>query len=311
MPLKGWMTGGWGSRPPRASHRLGMFTVEGDSCWQEVFPWPWTQTCGAQSARLDSLEEHPCVPCVALYDTSGNCRATFVGARDPAWSPDGTRLAFRTVRNATVFAEGGLREFPESPESVVVFTPSTGLHKAYPAPTDAVSWLDDEALLLEFQGLRYGLTLESGYVGRDPNQKHVFMAGAVSPDGDYVVQTGHWGDGIWDFQSSRAGIWDVHGKKDYLPDIARIVDARYARLSQNSFWLRGKDYPHHLCIGVGRLTVGPQHNMIARYRDCETLVIDVEKLIVIRRIGGAFIGPTVGEQHVLVWQEGRLKYFRL
>src|SRR5436190_12622026 len=121
MPLKGWMTGGWGYRPPRASHHLGMFTVEGDSCWQEVFPWPWTQTCGAQSARLDSLEEHPCVPCVALYDTSGDCRATFVGARDPAWSPDGTRLAFRTVRNATVFAEGGLREFPESPESVVVF----------------------------------------------------------------------------------------------------------------------------------------------------------------------------------------------
>jgi hypothetical protein len=197
------------------------------------------------------------------------------------------------------------------PESVIVLTPMKGERQTYPAPTHAVSWLDGETLLLEFQGWRYGLNLETGEAGSYHDQSRTVTEGRVSPDGEFVAQWRSWGPTIWDYGSTVSGVWDWRGKANLLPEIARRIDAKTANISERSFWLRGRDHPHHLCLGIGRLTTGPGSNMVTRYRDCETVVVDVKEMIVTRRIPGAFVGPASDGKHVVVWQDGQLKFIKL
>lgn len=273
--------------PAQASIRLPMFAMECDSC----------------------REIGTCQPVIALFDTLGTCRATFRSARDPAWSPDGTRLAFRTVRQSMVLVEGREVPLPQAPESVIVFTPNTGDRWSSPVPTGVVSWADDEVLCLEFEGLRYSIDFKTGHVGRLHDQRRVVMAGVLSPDNRFVAHVGR--DQVWNYQVRDDGVWDAAGEENFLPKIARLVNARTAMLSKRSFWLRGAAHPHHLCLGVGRMSQSGRGNMTTRYRDCETFVVDVEKLTIVKRIPGVFVGPASDGTHVVVWQDGQLKFIPL
>lgn len=202
-----------------------------------------------------------------------------------------------------------MRRYPDAPESVVVFAPMTGKRRAFPAPTDVVSWADDEYLLLEFEGLRYSINITSGEAGRLHDQKRVVMRGGLSPDDRFVAHVGV--DGVWNYQVRDDGVWDVAGKANLLPKIARLVGAKIAILSGRSFWVAGEAYPHHLCLGVGRMSESGQGDLRTRHRDCETFVIDVEKLTIVKRIPGVFVGPASDGTHVVVWQDGELKFIPL
>src|SRR5882762_4089670 len=156
LPLTDWMQRQMDHRQPVLSSGLGMFAVSVDSCWPE------SDAVEPELRRFwhdapDSMPTSRCTPAIALIDTFGVRRATFQGARDPAWSPDGLRLAFRTVRSVRVRVNGRTLVYPEIPESTIVYSPESGKRETFPAAANVITWADDEFLVLENQSSSYGL----------------------------------------------------------------------------------------------------------------------------------------------------------
>jgi WD40 repeat protein len=291
LPLRGWTHGvRWEDRF-RASARTGMFAIERDSCSGDAHP----------------IADRICIPTIGLIDTSGVCRKTFVRARDPVWSPDGTRLAFRTVRVPTMRKERETYKYPEAPESLAVFSPITGRTDVYPAPAEAISWADNETLFLEMGARRYGIKLPSGEPYHPPTRA---TAGSLSPDLEYSFRS-NGKPQIWKGKSSDIKIWSIRGDRDISPDIIQDLGQGIASVSVRSFWLRGQGHKHDLCLGLGWMTRGRLPNLVTKYSGCEVIVVDVEEKKVIRRIHGAFVGPSADETHVVVWRDGRLDFLKL
>lgn len=307
LPVRDWLLRGSETQRSRASTRLGMFTMERDSCWQEVHPVGEMRRWYPPGQAPDSLKDWICVPAVSLLDTSGVCRKIFIGARDPTWSPDGTQLAFRTVRSSMMRTKTKTYQYPEAAESLGVFSPTTGRLDVYPTPADAFSWLDEETLFLAVGERRYGLKLP---LGEPYNPSAKVPAGVFSPDHEYSFKLSGRSR-IWKGEPAGLVIWGVRENRDLSTDLIRALGNGIAQISVRSFWLRGPGHEHDLCLGIGWMTKGRSHNLVAKYSDCEVVVIDVEEAKVTKRIPGAFVGPSADETHIVIWKDGRMEFVKL
>jgi hypothetical protein len=310
LPLDGWPkeSGSWAAA--KASSSLGMYTIEIDSCWSET---RIAMRSGRSGPVPDTLSDRLCVPVVAIFDTTGLRRATFPNARGPAWSPDGRKVAFRTLQRPTYRTEFGTRNYPELPTGVTILSPVTGESWSYPAASDYLAWASDEALMLEFRGRRYGLSWETGQTGTRMFKaaEPTIMLGVPSPDEWYVYRPGTLK--LWSLFGRETDI--IGAKVDSTIDAPEGLDTDVAYklieaigskpddVSKDSFWVPGEEHAHDLCIGVGWR--GERRGKEPRSSRCEVLVIDVHRAVVARRFAGALIGPADGGRSVVIWEAGR------
>jgi len=284
------MLGRHEGREVTTSVSLGMYTVEADSCWSKAL-------------QFDQVRQF-CESSIALMDTTGRCRASFFGARNAAWSPDGTRLAYMVVKTPRVKAGDAYTVYREINEGVGVFTPSTGELKVIPAPTDVLSWADNGSLALETRGWRYGLDVLSGHTGGMPTKADpTVMLGWPSPDLRYSHRPGTLR--VWSLKDSLcvncANDPTAEGlEKDLTNQIETLVGGHPVAVAKGSFWVQGKGHDHDLCVGVrwgGSSTTVPP--------TCEVFVIDVYRKVVLTRVPGTLIGPAMGGTMALVIRDGK------
>jgi len=306
LPLTGWAE--WAYRPPRlaVSGSLGLYTLEVDSCWLE------------RTAEIGRL----CVPKIFVMDTLDVRRASFSGARGAAWSPDGKRLAFINVRVPSYFNGSQTIIYREIHEGVSVFDPSTGDLKTFPTPTDVLSWIDSETVMLENQGRRYGLSTRSGHTGSSIQTaiNPIMMLGVSSPDQAYIYRPGTlkywslWGHGLSDCldcprpdstEPGREGI-----DMDLSSKLQTAIGGTPASVSGQSFWVRnggpgwmdGQPHAHDLCLGV---------TWKSEESKCEVLIVDVHRGVVTRRIEGSLIGPAADATCGVVLQGRKVVFISL
>ncbi|HKQ19004.1 MAG TPA: hypothetical protein VJW75_04595, partial [Candidatus Eisenbacteria bacterium] len=189
---------------------------------------------------------------VALIDTSGAWRATFPAARGAEWSPNGTQLAIIYVNTPRYFGEDGTITYREVSLGVGIFVPASGETRSFPVPTETLSWIDDEGLLLEYRGRRFGFSGVSGKIG-SPTQRvePTIMRGRISSDMWYVHRPGTLK--VWSLfgrphgrskerDSSEDGPEGVD--KDLTERLLSAIGGEPDYVSTESFWLRGQGQEH-------------------------------------------------------------------
>lgn len=315
LPLTG--SAQWGGKPRQVavSGSLGLFTLEVDSCWDDDRP-----------STIGKL----CVPKLFLMDTLGVQRASFVGARSAAWSPDGKRLAFISLQVPRYSTGSATITYHEIPEGVCVFDPQNGDLRTFPATTDMLSWIDNETVMLEDQGRRYGLDMNSGHLGQGPairqSAERITMLGIASPDQAYIYKPGTlkywslWGPVGSDVASSSGPDSTEPGTEGFSKDLTgkliQAIGGEPTSVSPQSFWVRGGDpewirgdpHAHLLCLGV--TWGGPPKNPATQAR-CEVLVVDVYLGKVMRRFEGSLIGPAADATCVAVLKGGKVAFVSL
>ena len=300
LPLTPWIQRGLDPEYTvfRESPRLGMFAVSTDSCWQESDAVDPSLKPFWHDAP-DSLARRACTPTVILVDTTGLRRATFFGARSPTWSPDGSLLAFRTVRANWVRLNGRTIIYPESADSIVVVAPESGSRDVFPVPSNVISWADNEYITLENQGRLCGLNLHTRESYSRPAWEA--MVGEWSPDQRYSLRV----------TRRSLKVYGMSEKREISSEVVKALGTGYPHFSGRSFWVAGEQRQHDLCLGISWLTPGRYGNLVTKYRGCEVVVVDVQTGAVKLREKGAFVGPVPDRTQAVVWQDGHLRFIPL
>jgi hypothetical protein len=153
--------------------------------------------------------------------------------------------------------------------------------------------------MLENQGSLYGLNLRTNEPYH-PKLKNA-MVGWWSPDTDYSLRVSR----------NDLRVWGLMEKRDLSTEIVKSLGEGYPRFSASSFWVRGPQRKHELCLGISWLRAGRHHNLVSQYGGCEVVLVDAQSRLVTRRIKGAFVGPVPDHTQVVVWQNGRLTFIPL
>ena len=245
-----------------------MVAIEGDSAW------------GEQQSDVSVVH---IIPVIEVIDTTGAFRARFTGARTPRWSPDGTLLAVRKVRRPYGPRIGGFTpEYPETPDSVLVWNADRDTLLAFPLAADAISWERSEVRT------HVGSSTCMLNLQRGPGNYTWQFGIEVSPDGKYSMDPG---------RLERFKVWDHYSRTPITKEVLRKIGGVAVQERPLPFWVTPAG--HILCVGVLDEKDGkkrfPSKRVIWR-----TIFLDMQKMRVVRSIQARLLAPTADHSKAVV-----------
>jgi Tol biopolymer transport system component len=165
--------------PVLVKRNVGQIEPQGITRDGRVFVWKWNQVREVYVTEVDSVTGRALRPSAPIFGTR-----PFLKRGEPAWSPDGSRIAYA-------------QSAPMEPQAMVVQTVATNELRVYPVPVRNIDWVlwspNGQALLFDGTGRdnvqrMFRLGLESGEVEPASDPRRVIIG--FSPDGSFVYEIG-------------------------------------------------------------------------------------------------------------------------
>ncbi len=241
----------------------------------------------AFSGRYSAAPTDPMAPGVAVMDTTGALIVDFPHGQSYSWSPDGTRLAVVSPREALPQPKGrrATKANTRYRAGVTVWDRRDNSMRSYAHWPSRAAWAGADSLLLQMPDSVVVLDVASGKVAPTRHR-----SASVSPDSRYALWLG-------------AGAWD---SRVYQEESGTLVtDEMVAPLQKGDrgqlrylFWVRGHGAAHLLC--------GSACDSIQVDKpSCRTKVVDAESKKVLASFPGEAIGSSADERGVIVFHRTR------
>jgi hypothetical protein len=239
--------------------------------------------------RYSGAPTEPMAVGVAVMDTTGALIADFPHGQTYSWSPDGTRLAVVSPREALPQRKGRKGKVQYRP-GVTVWNRTDGSVRSFAHWPTRAGWIGEDSLLLQLPDTVVVLDAEKGTV------KPIKHRGTViSPDSRFAMWPGVGGldTQLYDEESG-----------------APITEAMFGPLQKgdrgqvrSAFWLRGRGSDHLMCGSACDAIQFQKPN-------CRTKVVDAESKKILASFPGEALGPTADERGVVVFHrtKGTLEF---
>jgi hypothetical protein len=280
LPIEGrWLNMSDGRTLIQPSLR-GLVAIQSDSIWSE------RQSDDASAVHV--------VPQVVVVDTLGSEMIRFLNARNPSWSPNGTTLALALVRRPMgPKIWGRTTEYPETPDSVVLWDAVSGSRRTFPIAAKDVGWVHSDELIMNTGDVVCRLNLSSGEVllGHQPGGVQ------LSPDGQYSASA---------VEPSPLRVWKTYPRTELTGEILHEVGGGVFQDRPLPFWI-GRGNGHVLCVGVSTKRAGPPYKKPV----WRTAFVDVGRMKVVRVLDARLVAPIADQSGAVVRRGDRFEFVRL